>query len=352
MFILASNLVSSIIMYEKESYKKINNIQSLQKVIRFGIVICFLLFLPKFGETCLWMSGAINYLWMSVIVLFMLKFDQRGNKTGTLVMALVSGFTNEVTSGMLIVYFFLKLILKKDAFCKFFLFKILLLIPGMIVVVFAPGNFNRSALSGSDKAFSISGAIKGLKKTGTFLVSGGYLLIISVILICIMFFLLKKGFDQIKDALIFFLTSIAGMFGLTLSGGVITRAEFLSIIFLSLSFFCCICELHRYILEKKETDIDKAKKFRRLFGIAMGGLAIVASAVIMVNLYFFLDCAKKDHEYISMIEEAALREEDISISNVKYDGYSIFYPEEIQRNKQYTASWQSLYYGIKIKVIQ
>ncbi len=106
--------------------------------------------LPGFGDNVLWISGAVNYLWMAVILLCCIYWlIARSENAGLreclfmLPVFMLSGATNEVTGGMLIVAVVIRFFcIKNHKPSKIAMFIILLLseIPGMLFVLLAPGN--------------------------------------------------------------------------------------------------------------------------------------------------------------------------------------------------------------------
>lgn len=79
------------------------------------------MFLPTFGDTVLWLSGAVNYLWTGTLMLgAMLYIKEHADDKGiaatviSILLTLFSASTNETTGGMIAVWLFFYLIVKRQ----------------------------------------------------------------------------------------------------------------------------------------------------------------------------------------------------------------------------------------------
>lgn len=129
----------------------ISNIKSIW-LYPLIILMCFK-YLPSFGDVVLWLSGSVNYMWMSVPFLACITWlIRRREKAGLLerisIMPLFifSAFTNEITGGMLAVAIILCLILSDKRRSFFLITYLISLIPGMCFVIMAPGNMVRKKI--------------------------------------------------------------------------------------------------------------------------------------------------------------------------------------------------------------
>lgn len=133
-------------------------------------LICFIT-LPSFGDSCLWISGAVNYLWPAVAFLICIQlidryFEEPGLKRAAAIVfpLFVSSLTNENTGGMLGLYILFslyrsvcggtkeeKISLKKHLPL---LIPIAFIAAGMAAVILAPGNMNRGKIMFNTKIFS------------------------------------------------------------------------------------------------------------------------------------------------------------------------------------------------------
>ncbi len=106
------------------------------------------LFLGSFGSNVFWISGAVNYLWSDVLLLgslcmivYVAKIGDKGvaKYVISLIPVFLSAFTNEITGGIIVVTVVLMCICRRISIRKL-LGYILAVLPGIIIVVGAPGN--------------------------------------------------------------------------------------------------------------------------------------------------------------------------------------------------------------------
>ena len=115
------------------------------------IYIAVILFTPLFGDVAIWLSGSVNYLWSTVLLLACFLLIDKCFDCLTLKKALlmsipiaISAATNETTGGMLIVFMALTFIVKKKKFSPLYLIPLIAALPGMALVILAPGNSVRA----------------------------------------------------------------------------------------------------------------------------------------------------------------------------------------------------------------
>ncbi len=115
------------------------------------IYISIILFTPVFGDVALWISGSINYMWSITLMLACCLLIDKWFEDITLKKALlmsipvaISAATNETTGGMLIVFMVLTFIVKKKKFSPLYLIPVIAALPGMALVILAPGNSVRA----------------------------------------------------------------------------------------------------------------------------------------------------------------------------------------------------------------
>lgn len=110
-----------------------------------------LLFIHRAGDVFIWTSGSVNYLWSAVIMMFAMWLIDKCFEDITLKKVLlmsipvaISAATNETTGGMLIVFMILTFIVKKKKFSPLYLIPVIAALPGMALVILAPGNSVRA----------------------------------------------------------------------------------------------------------------------------------------------------------------------------------------------------------------
>ncbi|GAA5430007.1 hypothetical protein JCM5805K_0543 [Lactococcus lactis subsp. lactis] len=143
-FILLGFIIYSIL-------KKVSNINN--KIETFIFIFTLLwLFTPEFGKSVLWLSGAGNYLWTSIIYSSFLLFNLKTQKSNLLtyvlviVLGFISGATNE-NSGPAIILVIILLVLWKYLSSKTLdvwrIFGILSSCVGYLIMFTSPGSQKR-----------------------------------------------------------------------------------------------------------------------------------------------------------------------------------------------------------------
>lgn len=174
--ITAHTLVQFILMFDKQVFNIINSLAYVGLIVLIylhcnvsrkiniplllGIIFSLWFFIPQFGLTVLWVSGAGNYLWCTIIILLFLLPYRRYYEDTSLVkdnifnfvlmifIGILAGWTNENTGGAMILltmlfafYFKFKNIkIPKWAFSGFFASCI-----GFVFLALSPGNNARKA---------------------------------------------------------------------------------------------------------------------------------------------------------------------------------------------------------------
>ena len=217
--------------------------------ILVNVVLWF--FIPVFGHTVLFLTGAFNYLWATAVVLaFLLPyrlFDEkppfRASVPAAVLMlpaGFLAGFQSETASGAALLFVLLlsaRALKTKRALPLWWITGAVGCAAGLIVMVAAPGNFQR--LSGS----GLNGASEVFKRIfSLFLVySGKYLLRAFILSLGLSFMLLFGRLNGISREsislfLIYILVSLAANYVMLLSLTYPTRAQFTYVTFLVIAF--------------------------------------------------------------------------------------------------------------------
>ena len=124
----------------------------------FGIFFALWAFNVKFIDTCLWLAGACNYLWMLVVVLAFLipyvrnYFDANAYRdskkklaTGIFFLGVLAGWSHETTNCwiVLVLSYWLYVTYKKDELQLWEITGYVGFCIGYALLIFAPGNFSR-----------------------------------------------------------------------------------------------------------------------------------------------------------------------------------------------------------------
>lgn len=124
-----------------------------------SVLGCFALvwiFTPVFGETVIWLSGSLNYLWSVTILFLMLvmykNIDKVNNYFLIILLSFLAGFTHENAAFLGASVLFYTFLIDRNNFKKK-LTSIFSFFLGTAFLLLAPGNFNRAG--GEGTAFTI-----------------------------------------------------------------------------------------------------------------------------------------------------------------------------------------------------
>jgi len=345
-FVCVGRLIYKL-AYEKKEY---------EAEYLFLVFMLLFLWLPSFGDTSLWLSGSVNYMWMSLFPLSFLYFMQKGNYWKSLFAAFFSGFTNEATAGVLIVYLIAKHLMEKKKIGWRELLQMTMMLPGTFFVLMAPGNYNRAQIINQTEVFSAKVTLKMLTRTLIWMVKGPYIFLIAAILFFTIFFWQKKGRFIIVWS--YLAASVAGMMALSLSGTFLVRAQYINVILLIIAFVKSISVSMGCFVEEKDQNSFRVSRYLPIAKLRhyCRWTAIIAVFLIISYMIFQVICftraAISDIERMHVIEEAVIdRKETIMVSKNIHFTAGAFYPEEGAASKEYEALWMGMYYGIKINVL-
>lgn len=260
------------------------------------VVFCLtLLIQPAFGETCLWLTGSVNYLWGTTIILYFLLpyriyFSSENNfkpfflfSILMFICGIITGWTNENTvAGIIIIILSFILYYKnqKKIIAKWVYWGLLGIIVGYAIMIVAPGNFARASEAGSPSLVVIS--FRLFTYTESFI---NYLSLINLALtisfILCFKFSSKKRRQQSLIAVIYMLGVFSSIYSMILSPsfpprawfGVITlniiafgiifynlnfNLQFLRVIRICFSFYCMLNVL--FVLYEGSKDVVEIKQ--------------------------------------------------------------------------------------------
>lgn len=226
------------------------------------LIITFLWrYAVDFGQTMLWICGACNYLWGSVIILGFVTFFRhllaRAERmkhpvpaaVGTFFFAIAAGWCNENTSGggfLLILLFGLNFwwdrkMEGKKAFYPFMGTAALGMCCGMLGMLMAPGVRSRSQVMREDEYTGFVGILSKIYKI-SMSVRELFFTVLVILVIAIVFLTLQKKlrtWRQIRrnETLLFLVAALATSYALAIAPTPMNRAYFGAGIFL---FIACI----------------------------------------------------------------------------------------------------------------
>lgn len=251
-----------------------------------------ILFSFSFGDSAVWLSGAVNYLWMGTLNLCaVLFFEKRINSKRTwldgiilMVLFFLAGQSNETTGGMLLILIFLHYIYspenrKQNAI--FSLLAVLSVVLGMSIVLMAPGNHNRAVLvHGGQASFqSIKDCVIG------FLIElmNRFWILFALFLYCGIEnendrkWKLFTGLYQARFAVM----GVMGTLALGLSNTLIMRGTFLPVVYLLAAGCSCIQDILEEHRQGRQRDWPNRAGLRKLILVFLGMDAIYLCAVFM-----------------------------------------------------------------------
>lgn len=151
---ICNALVFCIFIY---SILKLSN----TKVNGITIIGCFALswmFLPVFGETTIWLSGSLNYLWTVTILFSMFvmykHIDRIKSYIVIVIVSFLAGFTHENTAFLGASFLFYSFLLNRDNLSKR-LVSIISFFCGVGALLLAPGTLNRAGSENASFAIDV-----------------------------------------------------------------------------------------------------------------------------------------------------------------------------------------------------
>lgn len=207
-------------------------------------------FTVEFGQTVLWLSGACNYLWGSMIILSMVTLyrhklvNQDGIKyskllaVGMLILGILSGWCNENTSGgglLLVLFSFGVHYYQKRNIKPWMITGIAGMIIGLMFMVLAPGNSARGSWMSGEKEGLMRYLAQFLKINHAVYT---YMFLMMVITIVILIYLHFKGMKLVQyyKSFIFMFAGIATAYALIMAPlDTMDRAYFGATIFTMIS---------------------------------------------------------------------------------------------------------------------
>ena len=251
--------------------------------------------LPTWGDSVLWISGSVNYLWAGTCMLWAIylidKDDQSyKNMALTALAVLISASTNEISGGMLIIIILLRMFFWKKKNISYYIICLFCVIPGMGLVLRAPGNTARMAVVDGHDSLSILDILKTSHSYFGLFISYGSILIWFVLIFLFFMIQSKWKFRDIISPMTVTVACFAGAIALGFSGIVIHRALFT----VSLPLLIPFWSLMHYTLY----TMDAKKRFKsELFAfITLAVLDLIAfdffqagSVLLMLLIVFIMN---------------------------------------------------------------
>ena len=262
-FNIFNSIVFIILLLLILNFSNFNRTEVKNKFL-YLILIYFILWFntPAYGQSFIWLTGSANYLWTSVIVLLYtlifinLDENKKYNKLqifGLSILGLLAGWTNENTGAslivMLAVYLFIQKIIEKRKLNKIHIFAFTSSIIGFIIMIIAPGNYERSSMFNDNTFFIIKWIKRAIDITQT---ATSFLIIpISIIIILISIYIYKN--QKINKKIYIFLAGIIiATYSMVVSPTFPERSWTIVLIYMTTVIIMLLSELK---LEKKLKNI-------------------------------------------------------------------------------------------------
>lgn len=362
------NVVNSL-MFTALIFLIYENVQRKKKYDSFVLltIISFLwLFSVEFGQTMLWICGACNYLWGSVIILLfitvyrkLLQNPERKHVVlggiGMYLLGVMAGWCNENTSGgglVLVLLYSLNFWIdrrkeKKKAVYPFMITGIAGMCSGLFGMVMAPGVRKRSAtMSEGDEYTGIVGL---LSRTYKVIVNMHDLFLVLIVMTVLVLVLLSlqgklKTFARIRtnDTVLFSLTFLATSFVLAIIPTPANRAFFGAGVFLMIACIQGIVD----VKEQKELPVQFLT-----CGLA-SVLCVLLFFIYIENLVDLARIYREENERIALIEAEHGENEDgiVVIPQFREEFrtvYSVAHDSDLTDDKEYWINhFYEIYYDI------
>ena len=315
-----------------------------------------------FTECYLWLSGAINYLWTSTLLLNVVHyivFDlplKTTKRWMMLPLIALSAITNETTGGIIILILLGTFLIKRfsDKKESFFWYcvTIILLLPCICVVILSSGNENRAL--NSEWASLSEGVLENISAVWNafrfylFQMFASNFVQFIVIFTAIIIFT-KRDKRKITDILVivmFLTVAFANASALSLSRAMVARPLIFSCVFITPCFLWAL----EYLGGSKCFT-----QFKNIVGLTFFSLTIF----LFYNIVVFCEWADKTDKFIGVVKEYAMADKfeelyswflsddcdfDSIAINTKTE-YSILVPinSGTKSTAQYALTWMTLY---------
>ncbi|MBQ2265016.1 MAG: hypothetical protein II341_06360 [Oscillospiraceae bacterium] len=208
------------------SYRLMVLITKRDRLFMFPLVsLLHFALLPSFGDNVLWLSGSINYLWPSVLLLFCIYWlYAEWEKAGTAKFALMlpvfmlSAATNEITGGMLLIALLLRVCTAKQKYIRRCILMAVCMIPSICLVILAPGNTVRRMTIEKSDDLTFMKFIDMLTAYWRYMFTEHRLLMYSIVIGLFLMLLQRGSLKKLIETQFFFIVGMAGISALALLG--------------------------------------------------------------------------------------------------------------------------------------
>ena len=260
------------------------------------IYISVMYFSLSFGDSVLWLSGAVNYLWTAVLNLIAVFFFRKYTMESAcslphcLLIAFLmflAGQSNETTGGMLLILLALHGLFhwqEKKFQWRLYAAAVPAILGGMAVVLLAPGNRNRARVLHNMETTDLSKVGYSIFTYTIEMIRRSW----PILLLCLFVFFLqakKEGWLRACYSQRFFWTGTIGLAALGMAGVVEARGTFLPMVYLILAG----CNSAEYFLKqyKGMTMEEHWRDALEKNGLNTGISCVIAALASMDLVYLF-----------------------------------------------------------------
>lgn len=309
----------------------------------------------SFDQTILWLSGACNYLWGTVIILGFVTFFRYKTENpnsirhetlltiGLFFFGLLAGWCNENTSGgglLLVLFFAIVDIYNNKKIKPWIITGILGNCIGLLFMVMAPGNSVRGALNKTEESHDgILGLIGRFLKINAAIEQHLFPMLVVIIILMVYIILKNKNIKLLIKPLLFIVVALATSYVLIFTPQPMDRAYFGAGIFVTIAFIQMIV-----LVPQKDLYLSTVK---------YGGI------IVFVIFMFFSYC-ENGSDLVRILREVNEREEyildqkelgttTITLPKLRPDfqtQYSFMYMNDVNEDPDYWGNWlYEIYYG-------
>ena len=360
----------------------------IAKALKFLLPFVYLsmfLVLPVWGDSVVWISGSVNYLWAGTAILwalYLIDCSKPGVASGilTCVAVLIASSTGEIAGGMLIVVIVLRMLAHRKHKTGFYIAALVSAVPGIMLILLSPGNANRMAAVDLHESIGVLDVLRtSYGYLGRF-IDWNAIVLFPILVTLFMIIFRKSGWRDILRPMAVTIACLLGSLALGMSGVVISRAIFTSSLPLLIPMWnFTLLLLYNYKGERKVKSVYAALitisalqfltlnwmsgiltslVFAVIFLIgrvrpyALSGqgrpslifdavLVTILSVSVMSNAVLFVIDTVRYNSYIDQTV-AAMKEGDMNkVANLKPDIYlsDRFFPSEGTIVSDYSLSW-------------
>lgn len=267
--------------------------KKIPAILLIGIYLILFLSIPVFGQTVLWISGSVNYLWLSLIYLGFFYFNLKDREDSLLTIltaglfGLLAGATNENTGPALLLMVVLLAIYKFMKTRQISIWRIAGILSsfvGFLLILLAPAASNRVEEKG-EISLSFEEMVESFQIISRYIIENHLTYVLLILFLTVILLANKRLHKQLLVTIsVLFIGYLASAYSLVAVNKLIARTLFGPTIFLITIFAILFLEFIDYINNLK------------LLGIVMLPLILIFMYVYTIA---FIDIDKTHEEVLN-----------------------------------------------------